>query len=241
MKLRLLNDAGLARWRETLEEARAAGQPVRRPPRHLLTDERFSAPASVAVDVPERPLTTARDAAETLVVILAPLPAAEVDGPAGLGNPGLWGWLALSYFASLCPGGVPGALNRYVPETVGTQAGRRYYRHLLAGPYRLYRQLGAGAGPALNTPVSEHNALYSALADHTDLAQNPALAEVMNGLYVDQITGALRRGISGADRSGSLSRFFSVLYQLELTYDLPGLTAEDLRRLLPPEFDGWEG
>ena len=235
MQLRLLNENGLIRWRETLEESRRLGQPVWKIPRGLLTDERASSAAPVTVEVPERSFATAWEAAECLARVLSPVPAALLESADGRGNPGLWGWLTLFYFDTLCPS-VPNALYRYIPETTGSTAGLRYYRHLLAGPYRLYQQLGEHARPALESPPWEHNTLYLALENHFDLIQNPGLAEAMNVLYTDRATGRMRRGATRADAPGSLPRFFHVLAQLELTYDLLGMTADDLLELLPGEF-----
>lgn len=235
MLLRLLNENGLARWRGTLEEARRLGQPVWRVPRQLLSDGQSSSPAPLNVEVPERSFATAWEAAEWMTRLLSPLPVTLLESADGRGNPGLWGWLTLFYFDTLCPS-VPGALYRYLPETTGTTAGLRYYRHLLAGPYRLYQQLGEHARPALSSPSWEHNALYLALENHFDLIQNPALADAMNRLYTDRATGKLRRGISRVEAPGSLPRFFQILAQLELTYDLLGMSVDDLLKLLPNEF-----
>lgn len=237
-QLRLLNKDGLDRFRAWLEEGRAAKTRLRVPD-HLLHDDRFSSSATISVELPTQPFNSCWDAAEQLARLLAPLPVQELEGADGLGNRGLWGWLALFYFSQICPD-APGATNRYIPETAQTTGGAlRHYRHLLAGPFRLHRQLGEIAKPALLTPLSEHNALYAALADHQDLVQNPGLAEAMNILYFDAKTGKPHRGISNSQKAGSLARFFPVMHQLELTYDLLGLSAAEIIELLPPEFDQW--
>ena len=61
----------------------------------------------------------------------------------------------------------------------------------------------------------------------------------MNLLYFDAKVGKLRRGLSNSEKAGSLARFFPVMRQLELTYDLLGLSAAEVVELLPPEFDCW--
>lgn len=234
-QLRVLNGDGLERFRAWLEEARAAKKCLRLPA-HLLHDDSYSASATVAVELPTQIFSSCWDAAEYMALLLAPLPAQELEGADGLGNRGLWGWLALFYFSQICPD-TPGAANRYIPETEG--GAFRFYRHLLAGPFRLHRQLGETAKPALLTPLPEHNALYNALADHQDLVQNPGVVEAMNLLYFDTKVGKLRRGLSNTEKPGSLARFFPVMHQLELTYDLLGLSAAEIVELLPPEFDCW--
>ena len=51
----------------------------------------------------------------------------------------------------------------------------------------------------------------------------------------------LRRGALGSSRAtapqGSLTRLIDVLSQLSMTYDVYGMTEEQLLPLLPPEFD----
>jgi hypothetical protein len=183
---------------------------------------------------------TTRDAAQGLSESLSILPPHELESSSGLGNVGLWSWLALFYFDQVCPN-VPLATNRYIPETEGLEAGLRYYRHLLAGPCRLYRQLGTLASPVLSSPLSSHNILYRSFADHQDFVQNPGIVEAMNLLYFDYESGALRRGISDATKPGTLARFFPVMQQLELNYDLLGMSAYEIVKLLPSEFDNWVG
>ena len=235
--LRLLNKDGLVRFHAWLEESRSAKKRLRIP-EQLLHDDRYSEPATLLIELPEYAFTSCWDAAEQMALLLAPLPAKELEGVDGLGNRGLWGWLALFYFSQLSPE-APGAANRYIPETEGGAFGLRYYRHLLAGPFRLHRQLGDAAKPALISPLPEHNALYNALADHQDLVQNRGLVEAMNLLYFDAKVGKLRRGVSNSQKAGSLARFFPVMHQLEMTYDLLGLSAEEIIELLPSEFDDW--
>jgi hypothetical protein len=234
-QLRSLNKDGLQHFHAWLEQSRAA-RTRRSVPEHLLHDDRFSAALTVSIELPDHNFSSCWDAAERMAILLAPLPARELEGTDGLGNRGLWSWLALFYFSQVCPA-IPGAANRYIPDTEGGTF--RYYRHLLAGPFRLHRQLGERAKPALRTLLPEHNALYNALADHQDLVQNPDLVGAMNLLYTDSETGNLRRGTSNPHKAGSLARFFPVMNQLELTYDLLGLSTCELIELLPPEFDPW--
>ncbi|MBA3354031.1 MAG: hypothetical protein H0U23_16700 [Blastocatellia bacterium] len=237
--LRSLNGEGVSRFRAWLEEARA-GKKRPKAPDGLLYDDRFSARVSTDVQLPPEQFSSAWAAAEALSTALATVPAEELESSSGLGSVGIWSWLALFYFDQLSPG-VPLAAHRYIPETEGAEAGLRYYRHLLAGPLRLYRQLGKLAAPALSTPLTGHNVLYRAFADYQDFVQNPGIVEAMNLLYYDSTTGRLRRGIANAERPGSLSRFFPVMQQLEVNYDLLGMTADKILELLPPEFDDWIG
>ena len=49
----------------------------------------------------------------------------------------------------------------------------------------------------------------------------------------------LKRGETDCNRPGSVRRVVTVLEQLDLTYDLYGITAENLISLLPPDFEKW--
>ena len=235
--LRSLNSEGVLRFRSWLGEARASKKRPKQPD-YLLHDERFSTDVSEVVELPVERFSSAWDAAEALSAPLSILPPHELESSGGLGNVGLWSWLALLYFDEVCPK-IPLATNRYIPETEGAEAGLRYYRHLLAGPFRMYRQLGKLAAPALNSPLSSHNVLYRSFADHQDFVQNPGIVEAMNLLYFDPKAGALRRGLANADAPGTLARFFPVMQQLELNYDLLGMSADEIIELLPFEFDYW--
>ncbi|HSH40149.1 MAG TPA: hypothetical protein VK993_15355 [Chthoniobacterales bacterium] len=182
--LRSLNNEGVSRFRAWLEEARAAKKRPKAPD-GLLYDDRFSTPISTEVPLPTARFSSAWAAAEALSPLLATVPAEELESSSGLGNVGIWSSLALFYLDQLSPG-VPLASHRYIPETEGGEAALRYYRHLLAGPLRLYRQLGKLAAPALSTPLTGHNVLYRAFADYQDFVQNPGIVEAMNLLYYDR-------------------------------------------------------
>ncbi|GAB4476624.1 MAG: hypothetical protein OHK0044_22590 [Burkholderiaceae bacterium] len=47
-------------------------------------------------------------------------------------------------------------------------------------------------------------------------------------------------GASAIDRPGSVRRFVRVLQQLDLTYDIHGMSGKAIVDLLPPEFDVWK-
>ena len=75
------------------------------------------------------------EAAEYLYVLFSQ------DGASGLDRiPEVWAWLSAFYFEQLCPARKdgtrrPGEEARWIP--IGTAF--RYYRHLLAGPYLIYK------------------------------------------------------------------------------------------------------
>jgi hypothetical protein len=68
------------------------------------------------------------------------------------------------------------------------------------------------------------------------------MLEALNALYLDRAHGRPKRGAQVASpEPGTLHRFVHVLQQLDVTYDVYGMTGQQILDLLPPEFDRWHG
>lgn len=63
----------------------------------------------------------------------------------------------------------------------------------------------------------------------------PAFQGAARRLYFDDTTGGLRRG-AGGKGAGAARRLRAVRRQLDVTWDLFALDADEIVRLLPPEF-----
>jgi hypothetical protein len=154
---------------------------------------------------------------------------------------GLWAWLALFYFESLCPADSvgrrkPGDRARWILDPHNFQ---RYYRHLLAGPYRIvsaYAEQPEIAMCILCGAPDKPGDLVEQLASRQELVTNRAIIGVATRLYYDAGSGKLKRGAGGKGR-GSPRRLADVLQQFDVTFDLYSLDADELSRLLPTEFD----
>ncbi len=154
---------------------------------------------------------------------------------------GLWAWLALFYFDVLCPADAhghrkPGARARYVPESSNF---RRYYRHLLAGPYRVFRAHRADPGRGLVLlcgPVHKPGEIVEQLMARQEIVTNPNAIQLATLIYFDPKTGSFKRGSAGRGH-GSAVRFADILNQFDLTWDLYWMPAEKMLGRLPPEFD----
>jgi hypothetical protein len=116
---------------------------------------------------------------------------------------------------------------------------RRYYRHLLAGPYRVFKAHRDDPNRTLALlcgPLHQISDVYLELAQRQELVTNPAVVAAATTLYYDPKKGGLKRsGSKGAP--GTIRRFAEVLMQLDVTWDLYSMTAEELIGMLPPEFD----
>jgi hypothetical protein len=232
--VRALNAAGIERFRAYLELARA-GVPAD-PPLDLLADPACTAELSAEVHVEPMRFATRWRAGEYLWQKLAALAPEEVEG-----NRGLWAWLALYWFEQLAPRRAdgtrrPGRDYRHVPDF-----GFRYrYRHLLYGPFAVYRRHRGHAILVLSGPLHVEPGVYQEITSRQDLVVSRGVIEALNALYLDRSRGLPKRGSQGReDHPGTLRRFVRVLQQLDLTYDIYGMPGSAIVELLPPEFDAW--
>ncbi len=69
-----------------------------------------------------------------------------------------------------------------------------------------------------------------------------AVLEALDRLYLDDTRDVerLKPGATSRTRGGALGRFITFLEQIAMTYDLYGMTGENILDLLPPEFDEWK-
>jgi len=150
---------------------------------------------------------------------------------------GLWTWLAIVFRDQLYKSGRNkiGAIERWIPSTDY----KRYYRHLLAGPYFIYKTHEDDPDRALSilcSPVSTPGELVEHIQSTKDIVKFPSIMEAVTKLYYDPNTGSLKRG-AGSKNKGGARRFPSVLAQFDLTFDFYGMTPEQILALLPAEFD----
>lgn len=234
MKLRRLTVDGVAAFRSYLEALRSA--PTLAVPTTLLMDPVLSKASGSDAPVSPRRFRTRFDIAMYLdkVLTLSGLSAVESDV-------GLWAWLTLFYFDTVCPAGTGGSRKRlevwrYIPAVGNFQ---KYYRHLLLGPFVIYR--AHGGDPARISAVLANaphvtDDLMEQLASRQELATNPAVMATLTKLYYDETQQALRRG-ARSKGPGSPRRMADYFNQLDLTYDLASMSAERLMAFLPREFD----
>ena len=152
MIIRRLNENGVMALNSFLDRAENDSDIL--PPKTLLESDETSEQLPIEIDIESRRFSNRFEAAEYLHTLFAPheLPGMERDV-------GLWAWLALFFsdqLFSLRKGKrVPGARARWILEPANW---RRYYRHLLAGPYRIYSAHADNPERArivLATPISK--------------------------------------------------------------------------------------
>jgi hypothetical protein len=234
VRLRRFNKDGVAAF--ATYRGRLALEPTLLPPLEFLEDLALAELLPGDVDVTPRSFANRLEAGQFLNELLD---KARVHMPER--DQGLWTWLTLFYFDEVCPADAGGRRNPMDEARLIAQVDnfQRFYRHLLLGPYLIVRAHMDNPERAiafLCKPLDEPGEIVEQLASRKELVTNRAVAEVATRLYYDPTTGSFKRG-AGSSAKGAPRRLAALLNQLDLTYYLYGMTAEELLALLPKEFD----
>jgi hypothetical protein len=152
----------------------------------------------------------------------------------------LWAWLTLFYFDQLCPVDkdgrrARGEQARYIPAV---EDYRKYYRHLVAGPYSIYRAHRDDPSRVLAVlagPVDKPGDIAEQLASRQEIVTNKAAMSMATSLYIDSATQKPKKGAAGRG-PGSARRFADVLNQFDLTWDLYAMQMQAMLAMMPKEF-----
>jgi hypothetical protein len=236
MKLRRLTPAGIAAFGGYLDALEH--EPTRLVPSDVLNDPRLSEPLPVDVEITQQQFGSRFAAAEYFDNRFSDAGLGDTERDAGL-----WSWLALFYFDQVCPLGPngersPGERARYILDPANY---RRYYRHLLAGPYRIYRAHRKNPGIALAVlcqPLDKPGEIVEQLASRQELVTNPAVMAAATILYIDKNTRRPKPGVQtkSETKGGGPRRLAVVLNQFDVTWDLYAMQANELLNVLPAEF-----
>ncbi len=235
-EVRILNEEGVRRFREYLFDLRTGSR--QDPPWEMLTDPWCSAKVQGNVEIEQRYFESGLNAARYLNEALRPLGRSTMEQKISL-----WTWLSLFYFDQVCPvmrngKRIPGKDYRHILDLDS----RRYYRHLLVGPYTIFDLHREKASLLLYNPPSQSSKFRLELACRQGFITNRGIVEAANLLYFDSEKGKAKPGAAVTSRKpGTLFRFIDVVQQLDLTYDLYSMSGEEVLDLLPPEFDEWKG
>ncbi len=232
--VRALNEKGIQKFRDYLNEIREGS--TQQPPVDILKNSVYSSELESGVEVENNLFGDKLEMAKYLYSRFQMLSHSEVGQ-----NVGLWSWLALYYFNQLCPPirsgkRIPGQDYRHILELDY----RRYYRHLLVGPYNIFGLHGDRAPLLLSGPLDKSSRYYEELSSRQGFITNRGVIEAANLLYFDSEQRKVKRGPAVTSRKpGTLMRFIDIIQQLDLTYDLYSMTGNEVLALLPSEFDEW--
>lgn len=240
-----LTDAGIRAAKAYLAALRRDADA--KPPAGLLTDSRYSRPVAPAVSVEQRTFANRREAGEYLKGRLAPLDSRLVED-----NARLWSWLGMFYFEQVVGRYADGRMRiaaADVAYVIDPQSDRRgdiqSHRNRLLAAWDIYTRHGdTRAQGLLSHPLSGMEQLADRLLGAVEAYRAPGIMDLANRLYTDPATGTQKSGIAGGGQNqrppGGIVRLLDVLNQLYMTYDVYGMTAEQLLPLLPPEFERWQ-
>jgi len=234
MKLGRLTMLGMERFSAFLDELKI--NPAAEFPRDLLSFPAYFETIDDEIEVMQYKFKTRWDAAKYLnsLVSSSGITDAERDTP-------LWVGLTAFYFDVLCPADNTG--NRkpreraaYIPEPENY---KRYYRHLLLGPYLIYRAHSDNPERAMGLlckPPHVITDVEAQIAAYQELITNPAVVELVTKLYYDPKTKTSKPG-AGGKGPGSPRRLVTILDQFSLTWDLYAASTDEILNLLPKEFE----
>lgn len=234
MNLRRLNEQGISRFTDFLDSL--IGDTPLPYPSALLTDPDATTEVKPTIEIEQRTFGSRYAAAEYLFKLFKDSGLTNIER-----DRGLWAWLSLFYFEELCPADAkgrrrPGEHARWISETAVSW---RYYRHLLAGPYRIY---GAHSDCpdrvmlVLCGPLHQPGDVVEQIVSRQEIITNRGIMEAASSLYYDASSSKPKRGAASKEGKGTVRRLTDILNQFDVTWDLYSLEATDVVKMLPDEF-----
>ncbi len=233
MELRRFNNKGIETFREALAICREG--PKSDISTDLLTNSEFTYVHSPKIDIDLISFATKREAAVYLNKLFGGLSKQDL-----LNDAGLWSWLSLFYFDVVCPkqSGERKVRNDYT-YIFEPKSSRHFYRHLLFVSWRILDIAPSHNRLMLDSSISSLDKFTSEVIKRLYLTRIPCFFEVLDRLYWDESIGRARPGVTNFAKvtAGNLAHRLPVrIRQLEKTYDLQSLTADQLIELLGEEF-----
>jgi len=222
------NSEGIEAFRNYIELLRS--NPELEFPRDILYDENYSYKLSRDIIIENRNFASKHDAVQYLVPLLD-----GIEKP--FGNIGLWSWLSGFYFDQVCPINSgkrkPNEDGRYILS----QEWNNFYRHLLAGPVRMYSIHNGNCMIFLFNPLHEMGEFVEQLMSRQNIALNKELIKLANLMYWNNDKDLPVEGVRLKEhRPGTLRRFVDVFWQFDLTYDLYSMSYKEIASIYPEEF-----
>jgi hypothetical protein len=234
MRLRQFNASGIDRFRLVLQTCRE--NPLAAIDLQLLEDKELTEEVQGDVEVTAQAFTTKGDAGHYLHSLLDPILAHDDI----MANIGLWSWLSLYFFDSVCPPDSQGKRRvnndcHYIYEPVS----RYYCRHLLFISWRILDITKTHHRLFSTTKISILDRVTLEVFGKLYLVRIPCIFEVLDRIYWKEQSERVRKNVAGSEiMKGDLThRFPMMIQQLEKTYDLQSLSADQLIGLLGSEFD----
>ncbi|KAA5543064.1 hypothetical protein FYK55_12295 [Roseiconus nitratireducens] len=236
-QLKSFNSSGIEAFCKFLQSQRENAEGPTRD--ELLEDGSLIEETGFGIDIENRTFRTRRDAANYFHDRFRSISAEQLRRDAGL-----WSWLSLYYFDQVCPvaDGCRRIRNDYTYVYMPNQS-IYYYRHLLFIAWYVRFVTPKHNRLFLDTSLHRLDKFTTEVMKRLYLTRIPCVFEVLDRLYWDTSEDGPRKGVITPNRmvAGDLMhRFPTRIRQLEKTYDLLSLTADQLIELLGKEFSRFD-
>jgi len=233
MKIRILNNSGIQRFKEYINNLKNSVQ------EHIpdLNNEIYSKECELNIEIDDSKIFETRHDIGAYLSGLFNKQNIKKNVVVEKALDGMWTWLAYIWFDQITNNKSKiGRLDRYICN----QSWNRYYVHLVFGSYYIYESLGSEraklflfTSPYILHDINDHLACYQYIVGY------PNIVDVAIKLYWDEKNNKVKSGIGNAGKPGNIRRFPKIIRQLHLNYDLYSMPAEKILKLLPPEYDNW--
>lgn len=236
-ELRAFNDAGLNEFRTYL--TRLKDEPTLDPPRQLLEDFRYTELVPGGAKVGPCEFGSKLDFGRYISQVVSD---GRVPERVLRTSAALWAWLVLFYIDQACPSDGNGrrkvlSLEKYIASAGHIATGLD--KHLLFFPWKMIALHGDDAAWFLGGALREDSKVVREFANSYRRNVSRPFVKLAKSMYFDSQKGRVRTGAT-TYKPGSLRRLDRVVSQLDLTYDVFGMEADNLAHLLPKqEFDRW--
>ncbi len=236
INVRVLNSEGLARLTNWLEN------PASEFPNHLLNADAYSDVLSDLLIDEHKEFESRLKLGEYLNEVFKNLTFNEIMS---LKYDGLWAWISMLYFDQLTQKGIR-RKEHYVVVRKGS-TGSLAYRNAPRTSYELFYIHGESAKICLSGSIATMGDLTEQLASRQAISHNKGFFNTAADLYIKN--GKLVSGASSKpkppklrlpnDRAGfgSVRRLAIALQRLDMTYDTEEMNPEDIKQVLPKEFN----
>lgn len=235
--VRCLTAKGIEEFARYLDQLRRDGSLS--PPIEVLVDPSYSVPCTLGnVLVEQRGFANRKEFAEYINHRFL-----EAGVVVDAEEYGMWEWLSLFYFDAVCPIGSngtrkPGVDGRHLLEDPDA---RRRHRHLLRGPYMLWRRYNGSPNGELDLLLSYklpvHGIAATHLGERPRLMASQGVLAAASLLYADPKSGMPKQGYS--EEENGLRAYCKFLNNLPECFDLAGLSTDTVMALLPESFSMW--
>ncbi len=239
-KVRVLNEKGIEEFIKFIEEAK---KNVESNKPDLNTNE-FSMEFTPSIEIEENKAFDTR--LEMAKYLYEKFENAGIKRNQIIGeeNKGLWTWLAYIWFEQITNKRENiGRIERHVafyPSSPREKQQRRNI-HLIYGAYYLYSLLGEENSKIfLLSPPYKIWDTVDRLGCTEYVIRYPEIVKTAIHFYWDNEKNRPKPNLRDSDKPGNITRFLSLINQLELTYNIYQMKCEEIISLLPEEFNDWK-